>query len=571
MRVALTLEAVAADAIRRALDVEAPPVLRPTSDERHGDYQINAALGLAKQLKKQPRELGTRIAEALGDHPAFANVEVAGPGFVNLRLSPAWVGERLAEDLRDPNLGVPRAATLERVVVDYSAPNVAKQMHVGHIRSTILGAAMVQLLRFVGHEVIGDNHVGDWGTQFGLLIVGMRRFGDEAALDRDPIAELDRVYKLANQEAKSDDAFAASARAELAKLQAGDAANKALWERFVAATRVTLDTIYQRLGVSFETWLGESAYDAMLPDVVKLLSERGIARRDEGALCVFFDDRPDLGKSPFIVQKRDGAFLYATTDIATLLYRKDELSAQRCIYVVDSRQSLHFKQLFAVADKLELGLRLEHMGFGSVLGTDGKPLKARDGQPITLASLLDEAEERALARMRQRPDLDLGGADEQAVASAVGIGAVKYADLRQNRLSDYQFDWDKMVSFEGNAGPYLQYAAARCGAIFRKGGIDPDAIDSAVVALDAPEELALGKRLLGFADVVHEAAESCYPHLLCDHLYALARSFSSFYEACPVLKSEGRVRDSRLALCALSARQLKKSLELLGLTVIDRM
>jgi arginyl-tRNA synthetase len=573
MRLARLLDDLGRQALRDAIGSDAAPVVRPTADARHGDYQLNGVLPLAKQLRKPPRELALPVAERLAAHPAIARAEVAGPGFVNLTLDPAWLAAQLDGDVADTARdGVPTVERPETIVVDYSSPNIAKQMHVGHLRSTIIGASLVALLRFVGHRVIGDNHLGDWGTQFGLLIAGMRAFGSGEALETDAIAELERIYKLASERAKTDTAFADEARSELAKLQAGDAENRALWERFVRTTRQALEQVYARLGVTFDEWLGESAYDAMLPGVVDELLARGIAREDQGAICVFFEDDPKLGKNetPFIVRKKDGAFLYATTDIATILYRRDRFAADRSVYVVDVRQSLHFEQLFAVARKLGVTMRLEHVGFGTVLGTDGKPLKTRDGKAITLASLLDEAEARAAARIRDE-GLEVPEDEIAAVARAVGVGAVKYADLRQNRLSDYQFDWDKMISFKGNAGPYLQYATARVGSLFRRGELDPAAA-SGPIRLDAPEERALARELARFGDVAHDAAEHALPHLVCDHLYAVARAFSAFYEACPVLKAEdAATRASRVALCWLSGRQLRRGLGLLGLEVVERM
>ena len=573
MRLAAFLEELGSDAIRRALGVDAPAVVRATQDDKHGDFQLNGAMPLAKKLGRKPRDLGEEIARALATSDAIQSAEVAGPGFVNVRLKPTWLGARLAEELADrARDGVPAVAKPERIVVDFSSPNIAKQMHVGHLRSTIIGASIVKLLRFVGHDVITDNHIGDWGTQFGLLIVGMRRFGDEAALEQDAIVELERVYKLATAEAKTDPAFADAARAELAKLQAGDRENRALWERFVATSLTSIGRIYERLGVTFDHTLGESAYDSMLAGVVDALVQKNLAREDQGAICVFFEAEPDVPDSVFIVRKKDGAFLYSTTDIATVLYRREHFQNDRALYVHDGRQSLHFKQVFAVARKLDVTMRLEHVGFGTVLGSDGKPLKAREGKAVTLASLLDEAEERAAARIREE-GLEVPDAEIASVARKVGIGAVKYADLRQNRLSDYQFDWDKMISFKGNAGPYLQYACARVGAIFRKGGIDASSLTAhATLAVTEPAELALGRTLLAFGDVVHEAAETREPHLICDHLYALARAFSAFYEACPVLKADDAgARDARLALCALTGRQLARGLELLGIDVVERM
>jgi arginyl-tRNA synthetase len=582
MRAQTHLEALAVQAIRKTLDVEAPALLRATTDAKHGDYQINGAMALAKPLGRSPRDLAAAIAEAVKEYPEVARAEVAGPGFVNLTLDDAWIARSLEAMLADDRDGVERVVAPERMVVDFSSPNIAKQMHVGHLRSTIIGAAIVRLLRFVGHDVIADNHLGDWGTQFGLLILGMREYGSEEALGREPIVELERVYKLASARSESEPTFAELARHELAKLQAGDPDNRAMWERFVAATRVELDAIYGRLGIEFDEWLGESAYHDMLPGVVDLLLEKGIAREDQGAICVFFgelDRAPETVKGldyPFIVRKRDGAYLYATTDVATVLHRRDQLGAQRSIYVVDSRQSPHFRQLFAVVELLGIDMKLEHVTFGTVMGTDGKPLRTRDasGNVITLASLLDESIERARARIREEEAADNlripdGMIDE--VARAVGIGAVKYADLSQNRTSDYQFDWDKMISFKGNAGPYLQNQYVRVRSIFRKGNIDLATVQGPI-ALDTPEEQALGRQLLRLSDQIHVAAETYQPHLVSEHLYAVSRAFASFYALRKVLEAEtDRTRNSRLALSALTARQLHRGLTLLGIDVVEHM
>jgi arginyl-tRNA synthetase len=583
MRIERFLDDVGRQAIQAALGLDAPAALRPTTDPKHGDYQLNGLLPLAKQLGKKPRELAEAVAAKLREHEAIAAAEVAGPGFVNLRLSEPWLGSELDRALQDAvRDGVPEALRRERVIVDFSSPNIAKQMHVGHLRSTIIGDAIVRIERFLGHEVIGDNHLGDWGTQFGLLIVGLRELGDEDALAREPIVELERIYKAASERAKTDAAFAAAARAELAKLQTGDVENTRLWQRFVDVTKRELDKIYARLEVRFDTWLGESFYNDQLPRTVERLREKQLVREDQGALCVFFGELEDVPdelkkqKEPMIVQKSDGAYLYSTTDFATLFYRHDVQKAERVIYVVDMRQGLHFKQLFALGKLLGLGaMRTEHLGFGTVLGKDGKPLKTRDatGKAVTLASLLDAAEERALARLEEAKaegKIDLGDSELRELARAVGIGAVKYADLHQNRASDYQFDLDKMVSFQGNAGPYLQYAYARVQSIFRRGGLTlPEA--RGPVALEAAEEQRLGRVLVRFGEVVHQASEQGLPHLITDHLYELARAYSTFFEACPVLKAEAAARDSRLALCALTARQIGRGLSLLGIQSVDRM
>ena len=580
MRIERYFDEVARQAIQAALGVEGAALLKPTQDAKNGDYQVNGAMALAKTQKANPKDLADKIATQLRLHPAVESAEVAGPGFVNLRLSSAWIGETLKSWLADERDGVPLVDKKERIVVDYSSPNIAKQMHVGHLRSTIIGNAIVSMLRFIGHDVTGDNHIGDWGTQFGLLIAGLKKFrsGDAEGLG---IAGLEAIYRQASKLAETETSFADEARAELAKLQSGDAESRAIWERFIAITRRELDVIYARMGVTFDEWNGESFYDPMLPRVAQTVIEAKLAREDQGALCIFFNEwaetlgKPAPGKlskqkEPFIVRKKDGAFLYSTSDIATVMHRTEVTKATRAIYVVDHRQALHFEQLFAVVAQLGYTMRLEHVGFGTVLDETGKPLKTRNGQAITLASLLDEAEARALEVMRAE-QVDLPEEELKSVASAVGIGAVKYADLRQNRLSDYQFDFDKMIEFKGNAGPYMQYAAARTGSIFRKGEIDEATFAPSSIVLEADAEKALARVLLRFPDVVHNAAESAQPHLLTDHLFALAREFSSFFEACPVLKSEGVTRESRLALTALTGRQLRRGLRLLGIEPVERM
>jgi arginyl-tRNA synthetase len=580
------LESLGTEAIQKALGLDGPrpALVRPTQDPKFGDFQINGAMALGKELGKPPRELAQPIAEALAGVDAIAKAEVAGPGFVNIHLAPAWIASKLTEALRDPaRNGVPAVEEVSKIVVDFSSPNIAKQMHVGHLRSTIIGDAIARILSFMGHDVVRDNHLGDWGTQFGLLIVGMREWGDDEALQATPVLELERVYKLASERAGNDDLFAERARAELAKLQNGDKENRRLWEHFVEVSRNTLNAVYAELDVSFDTWLGESAYHDALPGVVEDLLARGIARVDDEAVCVFWGDIDSAPKAlrkqktPFIVRKKDGAFLYSTTDIATVQYRKEHLRADRALYVVDNRQGLHFQQLFAVMKLLGVNMDLEHVGFGTVLGKDGKPLRTRDasGNVITLVSLLEESKQRARQRIEEgiaEGRLRVRSEEIDEVSRVVGIGAVKYADLRQNRLSDYQFDWDKMISFQGNAGPYLQYAYARCASIFAKGEVDMDAMAaSATILLDAPAEQVLGTHLLRFADVVYQAGATSQPHLVCEHIYELARAFNGFYTECPVLDAKGATRDSRLGLTALTARQIRRGLGLVGIGVVDRM
>lgn len=580
MRIEQQLSELASRAIEASLGIPAAPLLRPTTDPRHGDYQVNAAMALAKRLSKSPREVAEPIAQALRAEPAISQAEVAGPGFINLTLDDAWLAEQLTGSCRDhAQDGVPLVLTPKTIVVDFSSPNIAKQMHVGHLRSTIIGDALSRLLTLTGHRVIRDNHIGDWGTQYGLLLTGMRELGDLAALDNSPIEELERVYKEASARAKEDEGFAERARLELKKLQDGDAENLGLWKTFVSTTRKELDTIYERMDITFDEWMGESAFNDMLPDVVAELCDRGLAREDDGAIGIFWEELPSTPKKlkkqkePFLVRKRDGAYLYSTTDIAALKFRKQQWQADEALYVVDARQHLHFTQLFAVAELLGIEMALSHISFGTVLDEAGRPLKTRDGKAVTLASLLDEAERRAAARLEEgvaEGRLNLTPEELPAVARAVGIGAVKYADLRQNRASDYQFDWDKLVSFNGNAGPYLQYAFARVSSMFDKVGRSIDLVEGPI-SLTEPEAQKLGRVLSRFGEVVHQAAESQLPHLLCDHLYDLARAFMSFYEACSVLRSEGAVRESRLALSGLTARQLRRGLGLLGISVVSRM
>ncbi len=585
------LEQLAAETMQRALGLDTLPqaLLRATADAKFGDYQVNGAMALAKRLQRDPRALAAPIAEALAQQDAIKTAQVAGPGFVNLTLDDEWIAARLTDALADERLGVDEVAQPQTVVVDFSSPNIAKQMHVGHLRSTILGHALIQLSRFVGHHVIGDNHIGDWGTQYGLLLVGMRRWGNEDALNNDAIVELERVYKLASAAAKESQTFADEARAELAKLQAGDEENLRLWKRFVQTTRATLEQIYARLGVTFDTWLGESAYHEALPGVVETLLQRGIAREDNGAVCVFFNEinEADIAgalphsipkklrkrKEPLIVRKKDGAFLYSTTDLATAYHRRDAFGAQRSAYVVDSRQSLHFEQVFAVARLLGIDTQLDHVGFGTILGDDGTPIKTRDGKAITLKALLDEAEQRTEQLINEKSKegvLRIGPDQLNEARRVIGLGAVKYGDLMQNRLTDYKFDWEKMIALSGNAAPYLQYNYARTRSVFREGNIAWDGYHAALCT-EHPAERALARVLLRFGDTVHRAAHSYQPHLVCEYLYTLARQFSRFWRDCPVLNSQAETRASRLALVALCGRQLQLGLKLLGIGVLDKM
>lgn len=564
------LEAQTTQAIQAVGGTAHPAVVKPTADPKFGDYQANGIMALAKSAGQNPRRMAEDVAARLDPATIPATWEIAGPGFINFRLDPDWLGRTLLTAALDERLGVEAAAAPETVVIDFSAPNVAKSMHVGHIRSTILGDALARVLRFLGHTVVTDNHLGDWGTQFGLLIVGSRESRDPAAYARDPLAEMERIYRATQTRAQTDTGVAERARRELAKLQQGDADNTALWTEFMQVSRRAFERLYARLGVDFDHWLGESFYNPMLADVVRDLREREIARISDGAVCVFFDDA-DLADTPFLIQKQDGAFLYATTDLATIKYRVETFRPDRIVYVTDSRQRLHFRQLFTTVRRWGYDATLEHVWFGTILGNDGTPIKTREGEPIKLAGLLDEAERRALEVVRTK-NPHLSAAEQARVAQVVGIGAVKYADLMQNRTADYRFGWDKLLALDGNTAPYLQYAYARIRSIFRKGGLDdwhPDA--GLTVRLEAPEELALAKQMIRFGDVLLEVERAYKPNLLATFLYELATRFNLFYQSHSVLKAPAEQRATRLLLSALTAGYLHTGLDLLGIETVDAM
>ena len=548
--------------------------IKPCADPRHGDFQSNVAMVQGKALGRNPREVAAELAALLPEDEATLAPVIAGPGFLNFTLKPGYLNGALMTARAEGRLGVEPAAKPRTVVLDFSGPNIAKEMHVGHIRSTILGDALARINRFLGHRVITDNHLGDWGTQFGKILLGYKRHGNEAELAARPIEHLEALYQQIHEASKTDEAIQEEARKELLRLQQGDAESLKLWERFIAATKAELDKIYTRLEVRFDETLGESAYNDRLDAVVRKLEAKGIARRSEGAVVVFFDqpgDAKELADKPFLIQKSDDAFLYATTDLATVQYRVEKFAADALIYVTDGRQQLHFQQLFATVRKWGIcpDLGLEHVWFGAILGEDKKPLKTREGKPVKLRELLDEAEARALALIdEKRPGLP--EAQRREIARVVGIGALKYGDLGQNRNLDYVFNWNKMLAFDGNTAPYLQNAYVRIRSMFRKGeaAIPPA---ETPIALTEAAELALAKRLLGFGETVRLAAAENRPHLLCVWLHELATAFHQFYEACPVLKAEPATRLSRLALCALTADALKLGLELLGIGVVEEM
>ena len=541
-------------------------LVRPCADPQHGDYQSNALMGLAKQRKMNPRQLAEQVVETLDVADWCEPVEIAGPGFLNFRLKPDALQQSLQAALGSECPFVFPAKSPRTVVVDFSSPNVAKPMHVGHIRSTILGDTLARVLRMLGHRVVTDNHIGDWGTQFGMLLLGWKTELNEAALKQDPIAELERLYKAIN----ADESRRDEARAELVKLQSGDEENLAIWQRMIALSQEQFDHVYGRLGVTFDETLGESFYNPQLPGLVEELQGKGIAELSEGAMVVRFPGDKQLADKPAIVRKRDGAANYTTTDLATLRYRMETWSPTDIVYVTDGRQQLHFQQLFNIFGRWQesVSAKLEHVWFGSILGPDGKPFKTRSGETVRLADLLDEAEERALAVVSEK-NPDLPDTERREIARVVGLGALKYADLSNNRQSDYIFDWDKMLALQGNTAPYLQYAYTRVRSIFRK--VDAPDFTKVELQLKAPEELALAKHLMNFGQTLEMVAQDYRPNFLCNYLFELAGHFSRFYEACPVLKAEAAERDSRLALCELSARVLSSGLDALGIEVTEVM
>ena len=548
---------ILSDTVERALG--APAMLR-AADPKHGDYQANGIMAVAKARKENPRALAEQIIKQLDVAGICEPPTIAGPGFINFKLTPAFVTEQIAGAARDERHGVPAAVKPKTIVVDFSSPNVAKPMHVGHIRSTILGDSLARVGKFLGHHVITDNHIGDWGTQFGMLIIGWKHYRNDAGLAADPIGELERLYKFINDKPELRD----DAKAELVKLQQGDAENLAIWQKIIDLSLIEFAKTYRRLGVSFDHTFGESFYNPMLPAVVANLRQGGLATESDGAYCIFFPGQ----ESPLIVQKADGAFLYGTTDLATLKYRIEQWHPDEIVYVTDARQQLHFKQVFAAAQKwFPATPDLRHVFFGSILGEDGKPFKTRSGQNVKLGELLDEAEERALAVVTEK-NPELPEDVRRQIARAVGIGAVKYADLSQNRTTDYVFSWAKMLAMNGNTAPYLQYAYVRVQSIFRKAG---NSAGTAPVLLDHPTELDLAKHILRFSDTLEAVLADDKPNWLTGYLYELAGKFSAFYDSCPVIQSAEPTRSSRLVLCRLTADIMKRGLNLLGIDVIEQM
>jgi len=540
----------------------------PATDARFGDYQSNAALILAKQLGENPRAIAQKILDAYDLRGLCDPPTIAGAGFINFTLRPETIAARTAELLRDDRLGVEKAAAPKRIVVDFGSPNVAKPMHVGHIRSTVLGDALARIASFLGHEVIRDNHIGDWGTQFGMVIYGWKNLLDRAALERDPIAELVRIYKETNEKATADTKVREAVREELVKLQAGDPENLSIWKETVDLSMKEFERAYQVLDIHYDIQRGESFYNDRLPAVVERLLRAKIAESSEGAVCVFFRDIPELAEKPAIIRKSDGGFNYATTDIATVDYRIQDLKADTIWLVVGAPQILHFKQIIAIARREGYTADFRHITFGSILGEDRKLMKTRSGENVPLRDLLNEAVQRA-RRIIEEKNPDLSESEKIDIAQKVGIGAVKYYDLSQFRMTDYIFSWDRMLSFQGNTAPYLQNAYVRIRSIFRKAG--EEFVPAKELVLGAPEEKNLALRLCQFGETVPTVLNDFRPNVLANYLFELANSFHAFYEACPVLKSEEPARGSRLALCELTARVLHRGLELLGIKVPEKM
>lgn len=539
-----------------------------SADLRFGDYQSNAAMVLAKRLKTNPRELAAKLVGAmeLGD---LAEADIAGPGFINFRVTKAAWSRRVAELLGDGRLGVPLAEEVQTIVVDFSAPNVAKPMHVGHIRSTIIGDSLARIARFLGHKVITDNHIGDWGTQFGMIIHGWKTVLDHDALQSDPVAELLRVYRAVNAQCGDDDAVRETCKQELVKLQGGDAENLAIWKKCVELSKQGLQGIYDRLDVKFDYWYGESFYNDRLAPLVDEMLENGVARESEGAVCVFFDDDPRLADKPAIVRKADGGFLYATTDLATIDFRVEQWDADQIWYVVGAPQQLHFQQIFEATRKRGLNPSMHHVAFGSILGEDRKLMKTRSGDNVQLVDVLDEAVQRASKAIEEK-NPTMPAAEKQEVAAVVGIGAVKFAELSQHRMTDYVFAWDRMLALQGDTAPYLQYSYVRVRSIFRKLGAQVS-LDADGIGIEADAEVHLARMLVRFGETVPSLLDDFRPNLLANYLLELARAFHSFFEACPVLKSEGGTQNTRLVLCELTSRVLKQGLGLLGVEVPERM
>ncbi|MDR1924148.1 MAG: arginine--tRNA ligase [Planctomycetaceae bacterium] len=562
-------------------------LIRPSQDDRFGDYQANIAMPLAKKLAKPPRAIANQIITQLNADDLYESIEVAGAGFINIKLNEQFLISQILKAATSPDgltgeLGIAPVSQPRKYIVDYSGPNVAKPMHVGHLRSTVLGNAITNMLRFRGHHVITDNHLGDWGTQFGMIILGFKNYLNLQEYKKQPVEELNRVYKLVRQLIDNgNQEIETNVLAETAKLHNGNTENLNIWKQVMPHALNEIEQIYNRLNIKFDYTLGESFYHHVLPDLVNDLLKRGIAKESEGAVGVFFEDNDP----PMLVRKKDGAFLYGTTDIATLQYRIEQFCPHTILYLTDSRQSLHFEQLFKCAKKLGINqVELLHIKFGAVLGEDGKPFKTRSGDTIGLNGLLDEAEAHALQIVKSNNHANLTEPEQLETAKQIGIGAIIYADLSQNRESDYTFSYDKMLALTGNTAAYMQYAYARVQSIFAKGGINVQDLRADFGAelsgsargvelrFDSAAERRLALEILKFGDAVDFALKDYRPNLLTTYLFDLANHYSTFFEKCPVLRAENKhIKNSRLLLCDLTAKTLKKGLELLGIKTVEKM
>ena len=573
---ALLSEKVSQALIAAGAPADCEPQVRQSAKVQFGDYQANGVMAVAKKLGMAPRQLAEQVLSHLDLNGIANKVEIAGPGFINIFLDPAFLADNVNRALQSERVGVtkPQAQT---IVVDYSAPNVAKEMHVGHLRSTIIGDASVRTLEFLGHKVIRANHVGDWGTQFGMLIAYLEKQQQENAGEM-ALADLEGFYREAKKHYDEDEAFAERARSYVVKLQGGDQYFLQMWRKLVDITMSQNQITYDRLNVTLtrDDVMGESLYNPMLPGIVADLKAKGLAVESEGATVVFLDEYKNKEGEPMgvIIQKKDGGYLYTTTDIACAKYRYETLHADRVLYYIDSRQHQHLMQAWTIVRKAGYvpdSVPLEHHMFGMMLGKDGKPFKTRAGGTVKLADLLDEALERA-RRLVAEKNPDMSADELENLAKVVGIGAVKYADLSKNRTTDYVFDWDNMLAFEGNTAPYMQYAYTRVLSVFRKAGIDENAMNDAPVVIAEDREAQLAARLLQFEETLSVVAREGTPHVMCANLYDLAGLFSGFYEHCPILSAESEeTRNSRLKLALLTAKTLKLGLDTLGIETVERM
>ena len=552
------------------------------ADTRFGDYQTNAAMVLAKKLGMPPRELAAEIIDQIDVDDISETPEIAGPGFINFKIQNSTILSRLDDILSSDRLGIEETTTPEKILIDFSSPNIAKPMHIGHIRSTIIGDCLRRVANFLGHDVIADNHIGDWGTPIGQVIYGWKNNLNESAFNEDPIKELLRLYQLVKEGFESDPKINAACLEETVKLQSGDEESMSLWNQFKEITLSEANKIYSRLDIEFDVTLGESFYHNQLAPLVEDLLAKGIAEISDGAVCIFSNNELEAKDDPLLVsrdgewipvpcmvRKKDGGFNYATTDIATIDYRVNELKSDKILYVVDDRQSLHFRQLFEVSRQREIKTQLHHVSFGKILGEDRKPFKTREGSVPDLSSVLEEAVQRAKSVVDDKSN-GLSEKEKEDVAERIGIGAIKYFELSQSRVSDYIFSWDKMLALQGNTAPYMINAYVRTRSIFRKIGDDAN-ISLSDLALSNESERSIAIKLCQYSEVVPEVMTDYRPNLLATYLYELAQTFHSFYEQCPVLNSEEQTRNTRLALCEATSKVLKHGLELLGIYPPDKM